>query len=556
MPSSSVLASRPKWLGSQQILFAIAAAALALQAALVPLMSVNWDEFRFLADVHQLARHELTAPVQTFHAHLFLWLTLLPFDEIGQIIAGRGVMFALECMTALLIYRCAREFADGAAAAFALICYLTLTFVMRHGSSFRFDPPSTFLLMSAVTLVLVSKGRSSLAFVGVAVALAALITIKSVFYVPTIAALAWYRWRTSRNPASWLASLGIGAACGVITLGLLYAYHRLSLAPDSMAAQNIVSSSVGKTIGQSHFMPRADALLQSVMESPINWTVMLAGIYISLRELRSSAGPDRARLIALLSLALPLSTLGFYRNAFPYYFAFMLAPVSVLCVAATPLVVRIVRLEIAGAAMLLFGTFNALAQPFAILPAQKSVVSAVHQIFPAGTPYIDRCSMIASLPKHGIFMSTWGVEVYRDSGEPIYRKILTEHQPRFVLANSSLLETALTRAGEDQRMLQADAKTLRENYVHHWGPIWVAGKTLQATTQPRQFEVLLAGQYPVGGTGPVEVDGQRRRPGDVIILGQGIHTASRVPAGTTLRWGRNLPVPIAPGPTEPLFGNL
>ncbi len=48
---------------------------LALEAFLLFVQPINWDEFRFLSDVHLLARGELTESLQTFHPQIFWWLS-------------------------------------------------------------------------------------------------------------------------------------------------------------------------------------------------------------------------------------------------------------------------------------------------------------------------------------------------------------------------------------------------------------------------------------------------------------------------------------------------
>ena len=206
--------------------------------------------------------------------------------------------------------------------------------------------------------------------------------------------------------------------------------------------------------------------------------------------------------------------------------------------------------------MLFMATVNAAGQPFNLLEDQRSVVRAAHSIFPAGTPYIDRCSMISSAPKHGIFMSSWGIEVYRDARLPIFRDILRDMRPAYLIANSPALQTALTGDGVDERLLRADRAVLRENFIHHWGPIWVVGKTLEPTAGALQFEILVPGKYTIEGLGEFQLDGSQRRPGDVVTLAAGNHHASRLGGTTRLRWGSHLRRPATPGPTSGLFGDL
>jgi len=59
----------------------------------------NWDEFHFLALVFEHQRGELHLALQTFHVHLFAWLTALPTDELGMIVAGRAAAARVHGLT-------------------------------------------------------------------------------------------------------------------------------------------------------------------------------------------------------------------------------------------------------------------------------------------------------------------------------------------------------------------------------------------------------------------------------------------------------------------------
>ena len=164
--------------------------------------------------------------------------------------------------------------------------------------------------------------------------------------------------------------------------------------------------------------------------------------------------------------------------------------------------------------------------------------------------------MVASFPKVGFFMSTWGMESYLTAGRPIMRELLARHRPLFVLANIDSLRldapSAQAAAGTKRyRLFPADHAVLRENFVHHWGAIWVAGKHLTASVLGRvyQFEILIPGSYTVESAVPVVIDGVERRPGAKVRLDTGRHTlvSRTAPAAIVLRWGTDLYRPtVAP----------
>jgi hypothetical protein len=559
VPAPVLPHGRSNRLSTRRVLLATVCGCFLVQAILVFNQSVNWDEFRFLSDVHLLARGELAASVQTFHAHFFQWLLLLPGHEIDRIVAARLVMLLLEAGTAAMLYRCARRFSGPEASLGAVLCYLTFAYVARHGASFRFDPPSTFLLMTATALLTAGKLRlATTAAVGALVAVAALITIKAVFYVPTLLVIALWRISEASDRASAIRQAAIGALIGAAVLGLLFLYHHSHLAAELPGgAQDIVAGSVDKTIGQSRLLPQAPTLLRSLVESPVNWLILASALSLAVREAIRARPSARLAALALLSFALPLGTLLFYRNAFPYYFVFMLAPVAVVTAPLLEKVARRLRPDMLGLALFAGSLLHVPLGASPTLAAQRTTLDAVHAIFPRGADYVDRCSMVASARKHGFFMSTWGMEVYRDAGRPIMRDLLIRHRPAFVLVNSPILEWALAGIGDDKRMLPEDSADLRRNFIPHWGPIWVAGKRVRIAGRAARFEMLIAGRYTVEAARPLRIDGVERSPGSVFMIAAGDHAVEGEEGEIfTLRWGDHLPRPKLRPPASTLFDPL
>jgi hypothetical protein len=106
-------------------------------------------------------------------------------------------------------------------------------------------------------------------------------------------------------------------------------------------------------------------------------------------------------------------------------------------------------------------------------------------------------------------------------------------------------------------MLAEDATTLRENFIPHWGAVWVAGKRLTVTTEPTNFQMLIAGQYTLEAEVPVSIDGNLYHPGEVVRLGSGEHRAESAQGRTfTLRWGDHLYRPDVPSPRSGLFDDF
>lgn len=192
---------------------------------------------------------------------------------------------------------------------------------------------------------------------------------------------------------------------------------------------------------------------------------------------------------------------------------------------------------------------------------QRQVIEAVHRMFPVPVAYLDRCSMISSFPQAGLFLSSWGIEDYRNTGRPIMREMLAERQPKFLIANSPFLAEAFAPAASGERaqsLFAEDREVLEGNFIHHWGPVFVAGKQVIATDREQLFDLLIGGPYTVESTGPLLIDGRRYAPGDVLALRPGTHRFVS-PAGAQrllLRWGDRLARPDVAAPDAAMFGDF
>ena len=94
-------------------------------------------------------------------------------------------------------------------------------------------------------------------------------------------------------------------------------------------------------------------------------------------------------------------------------------------------------------------------------------------------------------------------------------------------------------------LFEDDKATLRDNYIPHWGPIWVAGKSIVAPVQDAKITILVPGLYTVEG-GAVSIDDRHVAAGDTLTLVRGEHriTAEK-PGVVRLRWGSHLNRPDA-----------
>lgn len=535
-----------------------------LHLHLVFVRQVNWDEFYFLSRIQEHGRGTLATAVQTMHVHFFGWLAQVPGHEIDQIVAARLVMLLLLFGTATLIYRVSTRFFSQDAALLAVLSYLSCGYVLSHGASFRFDPISTFLLMLALALLLTPNLRSAhTVLAGLSIALAGLVTIKSVFYLPTIVAVSMWRLCEATDRGGTLSRLSLGAAATTAGFIVLYFVHSGSLAGAGFSAsQAVIAQSYQKTIDFGAIFPSWRYFAETVRQSPATWILIAAGLVAAIRAAIHAKGAARRRWLVILAFAVPLTTLAFYRNGFPYFYGFFLAPVAILAGVALD-ELNWPRAPWAWVATFMCATAG-ISYWVGLPPGQtdqRATVRAVHAIFQEPVNYIDRCSMIGSFPKLGFFMSSWGIEVYRAARRPIFREILLDRAPAFVLANGPALESALTQrpseVAESHLLFPEDAEVLRANFVWHWGPIWVAGKAFELAqgTGSSRFEVLIESRYTVEAEDGVLIDHAAYRPGDVVILSQGWHSIRTAERDQTviLRWGAHLHRPPHAAPDGPIF---
>jgi hypothetical protein len=524
----------------------LVAAGLALQLWLAFRLNVNWDEFYFLHLVHEQARGSLDGPLQTFHVHLFGWLARLPADEIGQVTAGRIAMTACHWAMLWLAWDTARRLAGTTGATLAVLAFLAAEFALAHGPSFRADPITAFLLLLALHILLVRRlGPVQIAAAAAAGALAGVITVKAVLWLPAFAGAALWRLAETPDRRATMLRLGAVAALSLALFVLLFLWHSTRLHPAPLHSAGAAAGDAARTTLLAGVLPRAAVL---AFWTPRSLPLML----LAALGLATAPRRGRASAAALALIAAPLLSVLFYRNAFPYFLPYITAPL--LLVAAFGGAALAGR-RAATAAVAVLCALGLAQQTLRMLPhdqrAQRAVLAAVHAAFPEPVAYIDRAGMVASFPRRGFFMSSWGVEGYLRVGAPVFAPIVEESAPPLVIANTPTLEAALR--GDPSRLIATDARLLHETYIPHWGPLWIAGVDLPAGP-PRRFQVRIPGRYVVEADTGLAIDSEEHAPGAVVALDRGWHVAdTAAPGPATLRFHTALPRPKAPPPAGPVF---
>jgi hypothetical protein len=530
--------------------------ALGLHRAFIA--NINWDEFYYLENVHSYLNGQLSLQLVTFHVHFFRWLPFVSDNEVGQIIAARSVLWLLSLASGWLIYHIARQFCSRPAAMMAVLFYIGFSYVVDHGLTFRMDPICAFLFLGSLSFLLgAGKSRYHLPLSAFIMAAAMMISVKSVFYLSTIGVifLAFLLFEPDRR--------------AVAKNMLLYAAVFVGAFDDLTDPAGYLQAAGNKAFLESPLLPRINYILRGFSENGIIWVFIGFGLVKAVHD--AIRGPDRKNSLILVSLAAPLLSLLIYFGAYPYFYVFLMPPAVVLGgVFADVLMARLrasqskILLLILGGTVL-FIPASTLGDYFRKLPnqtaAQVETVALVHRMFPEPVPYIDRNSMISSFPKVGLFMSTWNMELYRAAGNPVMEDAIRRGQPRFLIANSCRLDISGPTVGNqtpcDNRLLKEDFEILQANFVHHWGEIYVAGKAfeLAETSEPHEFEILIAGQYTLEAKAAVSIDGVTYRPGDRVRLDQAVHTIASAGAAThaVLRWGANLYRPSHEPSPQPIF---
>ena len=545
----------------QRILCVGIAGALLLKFVLIWRIAVNWDEFYFLEMVHQYARGELAIRFQTFHVHLFSWLPGLGWETVDQVIAGRFIMALLATGSAALIYGIARRFVGRAGALFVVLSYLSVTAVVQHGASFRVDPIVTVLVLLSLFAVLCKPaGWRGAALAGVAMALALSVTIKSAIYLIVLGGVFWCAGPAMRERIRLGSAFGVSLLLGLAALRL---FHDSQLPAQPAAGAGDFLQSTASKVFLDEIFPRSFDLIQMVLANPLLWIMMIEGAVVAWAIVRARAGqPGWQRLLPLV-LALPVLTPIFYRNAFDYFYPVIFAPAAVLVgfsfekhlkSAPRPNGVPVAAILVVAQCALL--VFNAASAHENNLALQRRTIADVRAVIPQPVAHIEGFGAFPDYQRVGFFMSSWGVESYRRAGRPIFADLVAKDQPVFVFADSPSLYHALVPGidvATERTFLAEDIRVLQDNYIHHWGMLFVAGKRIEVMAgETGSFDIMIAGEYRLEAAAPATIDGGRVAPNGIVTLAAGAHTIA-LDGGSrdaTLRWAKasHRPAPPAADP--------
>lgn len=522
---------------------------LALQVTLVINRGINWDEFWHYSLTVQAADNTLDQPLQTFFTRLFAWVPGLPGNPVDHIVLIRFFMLGCELATIVAIVGIAARFTDQTNALLCALAYISAGFVFQHGTSFRFDPQATALLMGSLWVLATRRPRHFwFGLAGALAGLASLITIKSVLYTPAFAGILWWQWDRQGRDRKYITGIVLMTIAAAVTFGALYVMHAQSIV-DSVgrSAKDMAGASANKMFSLTDH-PYWLANVKGALLAPVLTVIALATPLVLIASRRALA-----ERIALTGLWLPLTTLLFYHNTAPYFSVFMLAPVAVaVALVLTHATARygtpIIVMAFAGGAVATF-----LFEQPSTLDKQRQIVAAAKSMFGTPVAYFDDCAMIGPFAKANAFMTPWGAERYLRGETPSMTAAMEHRAVPLVVANSDIFTDALTTVKPVRAFRPADLAMMRQTYLHFWGPFWLAGFDLGAQDTNQTILVRVPGPYTLTGAGTAVVDGKVLKTGDVVNLPRGNHSVFNGLVPARLVWGNRLAAPAAPPPAPPYF---
>lgn len=534
---------------------ALLLACLVAQLYLVLFKSFNWDEFLHFSEVYKARAGTLSDPFQVLHARILWWAPDMAANLIDQMRLVRVFMWLMELVTLSAIYGVARRFTQASNAFFASFAYLTAGYVFTQGFSVRADPMTAATLMSA--LFLLAKGELrwiKSIVIGALLGAAGMMTVKAIFYVPCFAGLAWLKFGEAANKAQLLGNLMAAVISAALSFGAIYLYHTSHLAHVAGLTQPVPHTSFLSFFLRwiTADLPFADYIRFEIILAPLFFfAVALAPFAWKKTNLKFD------EKLALAGFMLPLATLLFYRNTFPYFFVFLLAPVAVAIAPALGLVRE--RYGSVFLAIFLSAAPIALAilEPRHMIDRQRTLIDYVHREFPKKTGYLDYSAMIADYPRVFEHLTSGnGIRAYHDRGDAVVGMEIDRGNVPFIIANQEVIQNALEGHPVPNTFLPADLAAMNGNYVRQWGVLWREGTRVPGGRGAFEFRLRRGGEFVVDGDS-LTIDGAHEAHGTRVALSKGRHVIAGGRRATSILWrGDRLPTTPPDVPMDSVFTNF
>lgn len=504
---------------------------IAAQFYLVFSKAINWDEFLHYSIVFDLPRGRVVWVFQTIMYRFLDWIPLVAPEVIDGILVARLVMLACEIAAMIFIVLLARKFVDREAALLAGLLYVSGGFVFLHGFSLRPDPFVAALLMGA--LYVLAIGRLTVLHIvlaGFLVGFAGMSNMKAIFYAPAFAGVAYLVWHESEYRGRAAFRLALVPLFAASVFLILYALHSPSIASEGPASSSL-GSRIASYVGGE--IPRYGYSLQQLLIAPV-LTVCTFLLPIAWR------GQDNARRLALIGLLLPLATLLFYRNTFPYYFVFILPPI---CVAISPSLAWLARrYNVWLVVVAIVATPAALLVSYHddVLQRQRLLLSEIDRLYPQETGYLGYTGTVSHYPRViPNLISGVGLKRYHQRGEPVIARAIERGEAGFVIDDYWVLSAALRKETVRGTLLAEDFAQIGNNFIQYSGPIWVYGK--QLCRGHGKIELYRSGPYTFSSD--VVVDGREVAADEPVEINRGTHVIEPMSARCVKLW--NLAEPFS-----------
>ncbi|MEM1195616.1 MAG: glycosyltransferase family 39 protein [Pseudomonadota bacterium] len=493
---------------------------LLVQLYLLWFKSFNWDEFLHYGQVFAARNGTLDAPFQVLHSRILFWVPDTAISIVDQMRIARLFMFACTLITLTAIYGLAQRFTSRENALFASIAYLSAGYVFTQSFSIRADPMAAASLMSALYLMTCrDKPLASYAAAGALVGLAGMITMKSVFYAPCFAGLAWLFWSQSQEKREALICFSAATLAASLTFGAIYFWHTSGLAP---VPEHFSDTSKFLTGGRRWILPESFPALKYVVVQGAWGLVFLLGIFCAPYAWRGSKLSEAHR-IALVGLAAPLLTLLFYRNTFPYFFVYLLAPVAVAISASWGLLIRRYGSVALLGSMCIAPAVLATLTPRDVIVRQGAIIDYLRSEYAPGTVYLARSSMLPDYPRVISHLATGpGMAGYNQRQRALVASAFARGELPFILATGELIISALHGKQDPRGFLAEDVAVMHDHYVRQWGPVYREGEQIEPIAGEQTVVFPRSGPYTLDGQA-VFLDKERIEPGDTVVVRSGAH---------------------------------
>ena len=531
---------------------------LALQFGEIFRRGINWDEFNHYHHIWEHKRGDLTNILNTMHSRVFSWVPALPGNAVDHIIVIRLFMYIFELAIIVGIVGIAQRFTSRSIGLLCALAYITFPFVFGHGYSFRFDPPSTALMIMAMWAIIARPmDAKTIALAGTLIGVAMMVTIKIVLLLPAFAGVLWLRWNEERLVPSFAVKTALTGIVALAVAGLIYFLLSLGVEQQVVSASQKRASGVGSIMFALEPKPYWITAGVAAIKAPlVTALIALFGycLYVSERS-----KPEK---IALFALFFTLTTLIYYHNTAPYFYVFLMPWVLIACSIPMQWVATRFSPVLLAFVFTISGVMTWSMEGDSPINKQRALIDTAYETFPEDTVYFDFMGMLARYRQANDFMTPLKVKRMHAEGRSVYTEAMAEAPIPLVVRNDWQWEALFRDPANVPTLLnglpvytEKDAAALVDTYIPFWGPFMLAGEVIPAGEQAHSFTVRVPGPYTTIG-GPVSLNGRTLADDDVIELERGEYEVSAPrQAEVTLRWGDGIEVPTAAPPEAPLNPN-